>query len=820
MNKKQLFLTWYYTRGIRLYSDAWMRFLMFIPFYFSLGLLARTLFAPWHRDVSLKNWRGFNPLRSLQRITWNLFSRIIGATVRIVVILAGVSAFFIVAVGGLVLFVLFLVPPLWVVVALALMFTPWWIFGVSLLLVIIVVVARALVLYKHSAHRPYTEMDIITLAQQPWFHRVWERIGIRADAVPAIALQDIEAFKKLLRTHDITLEECESVITWEMTRQIQRENRAQWFSEERLRRIRPLALWWHYGYTPHLDRFVEDLTKKAPISYSTMPFYGHEDEMAMLELILLRPRENNAILLGAPGIGRKMLVYEFVRRIMTMHYKEPRFLHARVLRIDLGAVVSYAQERGGDAEYELHNLFHEAAYAGNVILVVEHFDEYMQEQHRGFSFATIIEKYADLPSFRMIALTTEQAFHQSIENAQTLLAHFDIIHLKEMNEYETMKTLFMRFYDNDTTVFTYQALREIVRASTQYMQTAPLPKRAIDLAMQMIVAWQNNMMQAPITAQAVLNFVAQKTGMPVGDITSDEQEHLLGLEDAFHQRIIGQSEAVRAVANAVRRMRSGMARGNRPAGSFLFLGPTGVGKTEMAKTLAAEYFGTADKMIRLDMSEYNGPQALARLIGSRAQNKKGHLSSLVREHPYALLLLDELEKATEEVLDVFLQILDEGFVHDAFGVKITFTSMIIIATSNAGSQLIQEHLTAGHTYDVMKKDILEHITQQGIFRPEFINRFDDVIVFHPLKGDEVLRITQLLLKKFAEHMEEEKNIKIIFDPDVPTFIMENGYDPLYGARSLLRYIDETVADALARKFISGNIHRGEDVVFTVADLEI
>jgi ATP-dependent Clp protease ATP-binding subunit ClpC len=267
-------------------------------------------------------------------------------------------------------------------------------------------------------------------------------------------------------------------------------------------------------------------------------------------------------------------------------------------------------------------------------------------------------------------------------------------------------------------------------------------------------------------------------------------------------------------------MRSGMVRPNKPAGSFLFLGPTGVGKTEMAKALAEQYFGSENKIIRLDMSEFQGENALGRLIGSKKLKQEGALTTAAQNHPYALLLLDEIEKANSRVLDIFLQILDEGFVHDGFNRKINFSTMIIIATSNASSSLIKEMIEEGAQDEDIKKQVIDAIIKKGIFRPELLNRFDDVVMFHSLKKDDIPKIVKLMLVKFVKRMKTEQHIEVVFDEEVIQKIIENGFEPIFGARSLLRYIDDVVADALARKIITDKIRRGETIQFKKEDLDI
>jgi len=286
----------------------------------------------------------------------------------------------------------------------------------------------------------------------------------------------------------------------------------------------------------------------------------------------------------------------------------------------------------------------------------------------------------------------------------------------------------------------------------------------------------------------------------------------------LHKRVIGQNAAVSAIASAMRRARSGIASPNRPLGSFLFLGPTGVGKTETSKALSESFFGDENKMIRFDMSEYNGPDALSRLIGSFGENKTGLLASRLRDNPYGVLLLDEFEKAARDVLDLFLQILDEGIFTDALGKKVNCRNLIIIATSNAGSQIIWDTLRAGKDLVAEKDHIIDVLIREKIFRPELINRFDGVILFHPLENSELKTIARLELEKFSKRLKEQE-IEFVINDDLVNFLVEKGSDPQFGARSLNRAIKDIVEDLVARKIVSGEAGPGSKIELNVSELK-
>ena len=272
------------------------------------------------------------------------------------------------------------------------------------------------------------------------------------------------------------------------------------------------------------------------------------------------------------------------------------------------------------------------------------------------------------------------------------------------------------------------------------------------------------------------------------------------------------------MSDALRRARAGFGNPKRPLGSFLFLGPTGVGKTETAKALAEAYFGDEERMIRLDMSEYQGADASNKLIGSEATRDAGHLTEAAKNHPYGVILLDEIEKAYPKALDIFLQILDEGFVTDGFGKKLSFRKSIIIATSNASSILINELLGHGQTAAQAKTEVINDIVKNGTFRLEFMNRFDDIIFFSPLVNQELREVAGLKLDLLAKRIKKQKNIDLTFDPSVPDIIIERGYEKEFGARSMNRYIEDKIEDVVVRKVIAGDVVEGGAIMITAADL--
>lgn len=578
---------------------------------------------------------------------------------------------------------------------------------------------------------------------------------------------------------------------------------------------------WSYGYSNVLNYFAHDITE-AIEGAGDILLYGRQNALEEMERILAKTSDNNVLLIGDKGIGKKTLVYSLIQKISRGGIMKS-LVNRRIFQLDVGALISGAGQKGA-LEARLTNVLNEVARVGNAIIFVEDFHNLTSSHGEvgQINAAEIIHPYLK-GNIQIIGTTNLKNYHMDIEANPGIRDSFEKIEVSEPNQDETREILEEKAPITEyksKVFFTYQDLLEIIRLADRYIKEKPMPIKAIDLMDEVAVKVSQNG-ERIIKPKVIDDIVSKKTKVPVSEPEGGEKEKLLHLEDFLHKRIINQKEAIDAIANAMRRARSGLVPKDRPVGSFLFLGPTGVGKTETAKALAAAYFGSEKNMIRLDMSEFQEQSAVERLIGTPpragAEGTKGELVDQVKDNPFSLVLIDEIEKAHPQILTLFLQVFDEGYLGSAMGEKIDFKNTIIICTSNAGSEFIRKSLKSGMGGDDLKKELLEFLQSKGIFKPEFLNRFDGVIAFHPLDPVQIKEVAKLMLKQLSGQM-KEKEISLEFTDGAIAKLAKIGFDPVYGARPMRRTIQEKIEDSLAKKLISGEIKRGDKVVLDEKDI--
>jgi ATP-dependent Clp protease ATP-binding subunit ClpC len=619
-------------------------------------------------------------------------------------------------------------------------------------------------------------------------------------------------FKNFILSHNVTEGEFIGASIWSATLAKRKIDKKMWWKKERLMSVRGIGKDWSYGRAYLLARYGRPLT----ISEYIAPGF-HAEEAKMLELALLRGRESNALLVGDDGVGKMEVLEELARQIKTKK-ADPSLSSYKFTVFDLG-IFSSAVKNGEQFSGEFGSLLAQVSRSGNIVLVIPNLSALVKfAESIGSDILPIITPLLKSADLHVVAISETRDYEKHIEPLHGLREHFEMIRVHPADEDSVISLLqdFVGHLEKEGFVVTYPAVSGALRSAKQYFLDSPLVDTAEDLLIE-AAEFAAGEGRRFVLKEDVLEAAEKKSGVPAGVVNAEEKEKLLNLETLLHDRIIGQNEAIKTISDAVRRARSGINSGDRPLGSFLFLGPTGVGKTETAKALAEVFFGQDARILRLDMSEYRAGDSLERLIGDAGSGNPGALSGMLREHQFGVLLLDEFEKTSLEVMDLFLQILDEGIFSDMRGEPVSARNVIIIATSNAGSGMIFDMVKQGR--DPAKEDraIIEELVKNNIFKAELLNRFDGVIVFHPLSDENLSEVARLQLKKLAWRL-KAKGLELVINESLVSFIAAKGKDPEFGARPLNRAIADTVEQDIAKRLISGEIKPGNKIEFNTQDL--
>ncbi len=568
--------------------------------------------------------------------------------------------------------------------------------------------------------------------------------------------------------------------------------------------------------TPVLDSFSEDFTMLARAGYFGLCVARDKEFIDMYSVL---EGGGTPVLVGQPGVGVDTIIEGLANRMVAEEV--PEFLQdKRMVSLQLSRLVADTTH-DGELEGRVMHIINEVSRAGNIVLYINNIHNLVGVSSAGRSnvdLADILTESLIKQGVYVVASTTPHDFLKYIENSSFANNLTKI----EVGEPETNQAIQMlaanigRVESKNQVFFTYDALEAAVVLSERYMHDRFLPSKAISIVEEVGVRVKNKRGKNQMVGREdVAILISEKAEVPITQVTQDESEKLINIEEHIHERIINQVEAVSAVSGALRRARADLRDLKRPIVNLLFMGPTGVGKTELAKTVAEVYFGDEKRMIRLDMSEYQEKNSIARLLGTPGSDTGGVLTSAVRQDPHSILLLDEIEKAHPDILNVFLQVMEDGRMTDVTGRTVDFTNLILIMTSNAGTSYIQDHTKAGETAEQIKEALLESELRTS-FRPEFLNRFDNIIVFKPLTQEHIEKIALLLLNKERKRLESKGIFLEVTDIAVKE-LASLGYDPKFGARPLRRVIQEKVENALANFLLKGQIDRRDKVVLETAD---
>ena len=573
-----------------------------------------------------------------------------------------------------------------------------------------------------------------------------------------------------------------------------------------------------FGYTPTLQRFAINLSERYANSHIQLQMADHTKIIDQIVETFTHDGRQNVALVGAYGSGRSTIVNSLAETLMDANSKIPNSLKYRqIFALDAPSLISAAKDNS-ELEYLMINIFNEIYSAKNIILCLDNAHLFFEEGPGSVDISNLLTPILEAGRIRMILIMDDQKFLEISARNSALANSLNKIVITPPNREETLKILmdqvpFFEYQKN--VVYTYRSLTEAYRLSEQYIHDVEMPGKA-KLLLESAASYAEGSL---VTAESVATAVEKSYGVKV-KVASDteDREKLLNLEQLIHERMIDQVEAVSAVANALRRAGAGVKHSGRPIGTFLFLGPTGVGKTELAKTLSEVYFNGEDNIIRLDMNEFVSANDVSRLIKDGAEDGLS-LTAQVIKQPFSVILLDEIEKAHPSVLTTLLQVLDEGILRDEKNREVSFRDSIIIATSNAGANEIREKITAGVKIEDFKEDLIEKLISSGEFKPEFLNRFDEICLFKPLSKEDLVGVLDLIIASVNKTLEPQK-ISVIVDDGAKQILINKGYDPKMGARPMRRIVQKTVENIVAAAILSGHATPGSTLHITPSEIEI
>ncbi len=615
------------------------------------------------------------------------------------------------------------------------------------------------------------------------------------------------SLKQLLLEVEVNEEEINGIILWIKNQEKKKEYFNLWKYRASLKPTSVVNRSYTSGFAGTLNKFSRDFTVEVIKGDFTLSI-AREKELGELTDLLTQGEGESILIVGEPGVGKTTLLKSLALKMVVEDVPDV-IKDMRLVAFDISK--ASAISRNLDSfKTKIEKIFEDTAKAKNIILVLEDISQILAlRDDFADEIVSIIIEGIDRYKLRLIVTATNQDYVKFIKPRTGLIKFFNLVKMEAPSAQTTQQILLdelphMEFHYK--TKVSFDAIKSIVDLSNEAIPDKSQPQKSLDI-LEEALARGSKKKDGIVTQGDIEALISEKVGAKVGQITKNEEELLSNLETELHKKVIGQDTAVSAVAAALRRSRAGLSGTNRPIASFLFFGPTGVGKTETAKTIASVYYGDENLMIRLDMSEYQESENLDRLVGYFEDEKfeGGFLTEPVREHPFSLILLDEIEKANPKVLDLFLQVLDEGFVTDGLGRKVNFTNTIIIATSNASSKVIAEELEHGKTYDQVYESVMPKLREN--FRVEFLNRFDKIVMYKPLEKKEIVQVANILMKKEVEKL-KTKGISLTYSPQLLIELAELGYDPVYGARELRRVVQDHVEDPLSQLIIKKVLKSG------------
>jgi len=718
---------------------------LFLPYYFSVQRLAKTLIAPWKltgvSDPSKQSLSQF-----FSHLSENFASRLVGFMVRTSILFA------------------YLV--------------------IQALFVIVI---------------PFLYILIVgTIPLRYIFYRI----------EPSEKERREEMFAEFMKRHLADQKNQQKVLEW-FEMYYQNSLTKPWWSLERLLKQPPLGRDLTFGYTPTLDDYAIDITVQKPHFNHLI---GRKAEIEQIQQILIKEHSPNVLLSGELGVGRRAIV-EALAQSIYQGGVHSLLAYKRVLEVNFEKILSHAQDFIA-REAIIAKLLDEGVTAGNIIIYIPDIERYIDSQEGHIDLSKVFARYATSPRIQFIATTTPNMFQKHIFPVKDIVQVFEKIDIQEITPAQTRLILMDSAPEREKKsgiVITYEAIEEIVHLSETYASTVPQPEASLNLLDQAISYAQGHSEFKAIDGHVIRTLIEQQTHIPT-ELTPQLRDKIRTLDEKLRERVLFQDEALHTLSSSIRKAWISLAERRKPLATMLFLGPTGVGKTETAKAVTDVFFSSSDALLRFDMANYQSQDDIAKLIGSSVTHDTGELTEAVRKKPYGTLLLDELEKAHPQLLNIFLTLLDEGYFIDGYGDRVDCTHLIVIATSNAGADFIFERMTNGGTDRDTTQPLLDHLITNHIFTPEFLNRFDGVVVFKPLYKHDISKIAEKMLQEISRSMFDKHKATVSFSPQFITSLIDTNYDPRFGARNMRRIIQNSVEDALAKMILDGSLE-GKHIQF-------
>ena len=718
---------------------------LFLPHFFSALPLLNTLFAPWKRLSATKKELGFSFSEWFNKFTFNVISRSLGFALRLSLLLS---------------FVFVEIAYILVIPFIILIF--------FILLPFILIVSNL----KESED-----------------------------------LKKAKLKKQFVTSHSLTKETYKSSDIWFDYIYDKHIKKKIWWDLKNLKAISPLARDWAIGYTPNLDKYSDNLISPQ---YQSIERHvvGRLKEIDELEQMLSKTSRANVLIVGDDGIGKHTIIDAFSNKIYQgqsnaiLNYK-------RVLKLNLEFVLTETTDQK-QREALVEALFNEATVAGNIILVLFNFERYIVSSKEGVNLMLPIQKFAESPKLQFIASTTPYYYEKYIYHNEKLNQLFPRLNVSEVTKEDALRILMdiaLDFERRYNLTIPIETIGKIITKSEFYITNIPFPEKAISLLDRCASrAFQNK--ATVLNPDIIDEEITEITQAPT-KLDGELKQKLLDIEKKLSQKVVAQDKAVNSLANSIRRAFLLLGKRKKPLASFIFLGPTGVGKTETAKALMLTFFESQKRLLRFDMSQFQSKDNIKDLIGNPSDQSPGQLTKLIRETPYGILLLDEIEKANKELLNIFLTILDEGYFTDALGEKVDCKNLIIIATSNAASDFIFESLTSNKT--ISQQSLIDYLISKNYFSPEFLNRFDGIIYFEPLGKEAISKIAQNMINDLVSTYKSSNNVSINISQKTLDYIITKGYNRQFGARNMQRTILNEVGSQIDKKILEGSIKTGTTV---------